>query len=266
MATRSVPQPPFSAELLADLHADNLAPQLRADLLPEVERDPEALRILRSLDDVTAELRALGREERVIHPMPADVQARLAHFLDSMAAEEPTDRVATVHRLPGATVLPVESPSAEGHSVPPPAPIDLTERRGRRLRWLAATAAGVAVLACAALAISVSRSRPDSPPIAQQPTTQSGAASTELTPAAALTALGRHDVTGPLGSPAALTRCVRAAGYERTVLGSTNWTYRGGDAVLILLTGPNTPKITALVVGIGCTTGDPQTRYSTDIG
>jgi hypothetical protein len=50
------------------------------------------------------------------------------------------------------------------------------------------------------------------------------------------------------------------------VLGSTNTTFQGKDAVLILLTGPRPHKISALVVGIGCTTDDPQQLALTDIG
>ncbi|WP_225725720.1 MULTISPECIES: hypothetical protein [unclassified Nocardia] len=267
MATRSVPQPPFSPELLADLHADNVAPELRAELLPAVQRDPEAMRFLNSLDAVDAELRALGRDERIIHPMPDDVLARLTRFVDDLdISEGPTERVATVHRLPVAA--PPESTAGPTDSEPMgfAEPIDLTARRNRRFRWLAAAAAAVAVVGAATFAITMTTDR-SVPPTAMPSATATGSNNADLTPAAALSALGRFDVTGPLSGPNALNRCAAAAGYEhRTPLGAVNWTYEGKDAVLVLLTGPVAPKITALIVGTGCTAGDPQYLYATDIG
>ncbi|WP_433197064.1 hypothetical protein ACQP1G_46015 [Nocardia sp. CA-107356] len=282
MATRSVPQPPFSAELLADLHADNVAPELSEQLWPVVRNDPEALRFLNSLDDVSAELRALGRDERIMHAMPADIAARLEEFVDGLdVAEEPTERVATIHHLPSTatwsgtsvagrpesaddTMVSETRPVSDTHPEPFTAPIPLVDRRPRRLRWLAAAAALIAAVACAAIAVATMRGHEVAP--TAQPTTGNVQLGDELNATVALTALGRNDVTGVLGTPAALNRCVHANGLDRTVLGSTNTTFRGKDAVLILLTGPRPHKITALVVGIGCGANDPQQLALTDIG
>ncbi|MEV5838051.1 hypothetical protein [Nocardia sp. NPDC052112] len=276
MATRSDPQPPFSPELLADLHADNVAPELSEQLWPVVRNDPDALRFLNSLDDVSVELRALGRNERVIHTMPADIAARLEEFVEGLdVAQEPTERAATVHRLPSVAARP-ESASVWPESAddatdsgpadltPRAAPIPLEQRRTRTLRWLAAAAAVVAVVACVAAVVDVLRGREVAP--SAQPTTGNVQLGDELDATVALTALGRNDVTGTLGTPAALNRCVHANGLDRTVLGSTNTTFQGRDAVLILLTGPRPHKITALVVGIGCGADDPQQLALTDIG
>ncbi|MEV0298435.1 hypothetical protein [Nocardia sp. NPDC050710] len=267
MASRSVPQPPFSAELLADLHADNVAPELSAQLWPVVRNDSDALSYLCALDDVSAHIHALGREERIIHAMPADVAARLDRFVDELdLSEDPTDRVATVHRLPSAVSSPGISSApadSEDRTERIAAPIDLNERRGNRLRWLAAAAAAIAVIAgvgAGALLLRGNEATPTAQPTPSNPIDD------ELSATVALAALGRNNVTGPLGSQAALTRCVRAAGLERVILGSTDMTYQGKNAVLILLAGPNPPKITALVVGPGCSTGDPQVRNITDIG
>ncbi|MFD0360368.1 hypothetical protein ACFQZZ_02780 [Nocardia sp. GCM10030253] len=269
MATRSVPQPPFSAELLADLHADNVAPELGEQLWPVVRHDPEALRYLDSLDEVSAQLRMLGRDDKSIHTMPADVAARLEQFVDGLdLSEEPTERVATIHQIPftaipeSADTAAVSEPEARPHDIA--APVSLDERRGRRLRWLAATAAAVAIVACAAVAVSTFGGREVAP--TAQPPTGNVELGDDLNATAALSVLGRNDVTGPLGSQAALNRCVQANGLDRTVLGSTNATLHGKAAVLILLTGPRPHKITALVVGIGCTTGEPQQLAVTDIG
>ncbi|WP_433600291.1 hypothetical protein ACQPXH_33000 [Nocardia sp. CA-135953] len=271
MATRSDPQPPFSPELLADLHADNVAPELSEQLWPMVRNDPDALRFLNSLDDVSAELRALGQDEHVIHAMPADIAARLEQFVEGLdLAHEPTEQVATVHRLPSATrpespvALWPESADAAKHSGHAAA-IPLTRRGTRRLRWLAAAAAVIAVVACVAVAVDALRGHEVAP--SAQPTPSSNVQlGDELDATVALRALGRNDVSGALGTPAALNRCVHANGLDRTVLGSTDTTFGGRDAVLILLTGPRPHKITALVVGIGCGADDPQQLALTDIG
>ncbi|WP_062981521.1 hypothetical protein [Nocardia anaemiae] len=276
MANRPIPQPPFSPELLADLHADNVAPELSEQLWPIVRNDPDALRFLNSLDDVSAELRALGRDEHVIHAMPADIAARLEEFVEGLdAAQQPTEQVATVHRLSPATAWPessaaVWSESADGAMDSGQsnleAPIPLARRRTRNLRWLAAAAAVIAVLACVAVAVAVDALRGHEMAPSAQPTTNNVRLGDELDATVALTALGRNDVTGALGTPAALNRCVHANGLDRTVLGSTDTTFQGRDAVLILLTGPRPHKITALVVGIGCGADDPQQLARTDIG
>ncbi|MCX4096513.1 hypothetical protein [Nocardia sp. alder85J] len=86
MTARSVPQPPYSADLLADLHADNLAPDVSDRLWPLVRDDPEAERFLRSLDDVSHELHRLGADPLVLHPMPTRVATRLDRMLDALAA------------------------------------------------------------------------------------------------------------------------------------------------------------------------------------
>jgi hypothetical protein len=257
--------------LLADLHADNVAPEVGEQLWPAVRRDPDALRFLHSLDEVSAQLRTLGRDDRILHSMPDDVAARLEQFVGGFEpTEEPTERVATVHRLPFSAessdtpMLSATDPAADQEPHPVALPLSLDDRRPRRLRWLAAAAAAVAVVACATIAVETLRSHEVTP--TAQPTTGNVELGDDLNATVALTALGRNDVSGSLGSPTALNRCVHANGLDRTVLGSTNTIFQGKDAVLILLTGPRPHKITALVVGIGCTTDDPQQLALTDIG
>ncbi|WP_194816611.1 hypothetical protein [Nocardia sp. XZ_19_385] len=246
MATRSDPQPPFSPELLADLHADNLTPEVSAELWPVVRKDPEARSYLNSLDEVNAALRALAGSDRAPEPMPADVAARLESFAEELeSAEEPA--------------APAERPDA---------PISLAERRGRRLRWLAAAAAGVVLLTGAGFAIQLFRDAATTPgtPTAQPPT--SAPVDDDVFPASvALAALGRFEVTGALADRPTLSACVAAAGLgDRKLLGSTDMRFKGAEAVLILLSGPDGRKITALVVGTNCTPGDPQVKNVTDIG
>lgn len=83
----AVPDPPYSPELIADLHADALPPEVAAALWPRVRQDPEARRVLDALDATTHALADLGADASMAAPIPADV---LAHVLpaghDELAA------------------------------------------------------------------------------------------------------------------------------------------------------------------------------------
>ena len=277
MAARSAPQPPFSTDLLADLHADNVAPDLSEQLWPQVRSDPEALRFLRSLDDVTAELHALGQDSAVLHPMPPDVTARLDRLLDELASGTvPAERVATVHHLPSAQAsarppathpLPAVDTAALEALEPvqsPDAPIRIDRRRWR---WLAAAAAAIAVVAGALAGVDALRGHQAAPNAL--PTKQSDDVvnlSDDLPISQLLGAMGRRDLSGPMQDPGALNGCLTAAGLDRTVLGAMNATYHSQPAVLVLLTGPNPPKITALIVGKDCRSGNPHVLVMQDIG
>ncbi len=286
MAARSAPRPPFSTDLLADLHADNVAPDLSDQLWPQVRRDPEALRFLRSLDDVTTELRNLGQEPAILHPMPTQVTARLDALLDQLScgsAESPapdpgpTEHVATVHRLPVARpaqepprthplpLLDAEHPAADD-TAPSGDPIPLRADRPR-WRWLAAAAAAIVIVAGSLITVDSLRSQ-QSPPSAlpTQHSSDNVEISDDLPVSQLLGAMGRRDLSGPLADHAALVGCVSAAGLDRSILGAMNATYRGQPAVLILLTGPNSPKITALIVGRDCGPGNPHVLVTQDIG
>ncbi|WP_067460399.1 hypothetical protein [Nocardia alba] len=250
-----MPQPPFPSELLADLHADNLAPELCEQLWPVVRTDEDALRYLNKLDEVNTHLRALATDERVTHRMPDDVADRMFRFVAELdAGEAPTER---------GTPLVAQLPPAEQVSTDQ-APISLANYRSRRrLGLLAAAAAVVAVLAGVGAVFSTFDTTEGTPTAA--PFTEPAPAD-ELTTAAALRALGKRDVVGPLADEAALTRCVQANGIDRAVLGASNITFRGTESVLILVQGAKAPTITALVVGTGCTTGTPAQLTLRDIG
>ncbi|OBA49694.1 hypothetical protein A5789_30570 [Nocardia sp. 852002-51101_SCH5132738] len=289
MAARSVPRPPFSTDLLAELHADNVPPEQAELLWPQVRRDPDAVRFLHSLDGVSAELRALSLDDRILHPIPTEVAARLDALLDQLSRGEQPQPVATVHQLhrdgsdgepPATRPMPAldaippepvpEEPLPPDADVPgtasPDEPISLEGHRTKRLRWFTAAAAAVAVIAGTLVAVDAATDRTVRPNALPAEHGTSVALDDELSSAAVLSAMGRNDVTGPLSGPGAMAGCVKAAVPDRTVLGSTNVTYRGESAVLILLTGPRPPKITALVVRTGCSPADPQILDMRDIG
>ncbi|MCC3318217.1 hypothetical protein [Nocardia africana] len=314
MAARSVPRPPFSTDLLADLHADNVPPEQAELLWPQVRRDPDAVRFLHSLDGVSAELRALSLDDRILHPIPSPVAARLDALLDELSRGEQPQPVATVHQLhrdgsggeppstrpmpaldavpqepvsqhpipdesipdesiPDESIpdesIPPEPPTQDADisgAAPPEEPIVLDGHRAKRLRWFTAAAAAVAVIAGTLVAVDAVTDRTVSPKALPAEHGSTVALDDELSSAAVLSAMGRNDVIGPLSGPGAMAGCVKAAVPDRTVLGSTNVTYRGESAVLILLTGPRPPKITALVVRTGCSPADPQILDMRDIG
>ncbi|MGS2807638.1 hypothetical protein [Nocardia sp. MW-W600-9] len=264
-----MPQPPFPSELLADLHGDNLAAELREQLLPQVSADPDALHYLSRLDEVNVHLRALATDERVMHPMPDDVADRMFRFVaDLDAGDGPTERLTT----PPTVQEDGPTDRLTTMSVPPPAPqppveapVSLAQYRSRRrMGLLAAAAAAVAVLAGAGAVVTTLNTTDGTPTAA--PFTEPDTPGDELTTAAALSALGKREVRGPLADEAALARCVAANGIDRTVLGASSITFRGTDAVLVLVIGPKPPTITALVVGAGCTTGAPEQLALRDIG
>lgn len=278
-----VPQPPFPAELLADLHAGNIDPELEARLWPAVRQDPDARRYLESLDAMRRSLTGLAESDRVVRPMPADIAARLEAFAESLgnaaAREDGTDTAETAAATvplgnPPAPTLISGNGTADSRRSRPAAesdgagPISLDAHRWRR-RLAAPVAAAATVLICAGAALFVGiRSDGETAPTAAPTGTAGTELGAGLDTAVALHALGRHDVPGRLSDPAARTACVRAAGVDRPVLGSTEIRFRErDDAVLILVGGRNGAQVTALVVGPGCGPGNPELLAPiTDIG
>ncbi|MFI5714871.1 hypothetical protein [Nocardia sp. NPDC051750] len=282
-----VPQPPFPAELLADLHAGNIDPELSARLWPAVRQDPDARRYLDSLDSLRVSLTGLAESDRVVHPIPHDIATRLEALAESLGGEAADDKAGGVEvteplgeigglahaqsnagapvftgRAPGGAIAPVPS------SRPYPAePVSLDAYRRRR-RVAAAVAAAAVILICAGAALFISgRPDRDTTPTAAPGPTESIEPGAELDTAVALRALGRNDVRGRLADPAALTACVRAAGIDRPVLGSTEMRFRNhDDAVLILVGGRGDAQVTALIVGPGCGPGNPELLTTADIG
>ncbi|WP_433491368.1 hypothetical protein [Nocardia grenadensis] len=280
-----IPQPPFPAELLADLHAGNIDPELSARLWPAVRRDPDAKRYLDSLDELRGSLKALGVAERIIRPIPGDVAARLDALAESLG--RPGGGSGTDTAWNGLADPPQDSQSAD---IPPPAfdsapptldragpgttfepadptaPVALDDRRRRRRLAAGLAAAAVFVVAIGAAFFTVGGSGTDTAPTAAPPPSAGTEPGPGLDTAVALRALGRNDAGGRLADPAALAACVAAAGIDRPVLGSADMDFHGREAVLILVGGRDGAHITALVVGPGCAPGNPDVLTTTDIG
>jgi hypothetical protein len=129
------PGPPWSVDVLADLHAGALDPAESARLWPLVNADPQARAVLAALEEVTVGLGELGTAP--VEPMPAQYAARLDAAL---AAEARASGLVTA-------APPQQAPQ-------PVAPVvDLATARKRRNR-MAAWGAGVLTAAAAAAAIA----------------------------------------------------------------------------------------------------------------
>ncbi|GAC61353.1 hypothetical protein Y710_10855 [Gordonia sp. QH-12] len=80
-AGRPAPEPPYSTELLADLHADALEPEVAAHVRSRLAADPHAAQVLAALDRVQTELRERGQSAA---PMPDAIAARLDSVIDRL--------------------------------------------------------------------------------------------------------------------------------------------------------------------------------------
>ncbi|HVV09100.1 hypothetical protein [Amycolatopsis sp.] len=207
--------PPWSVDLLADLHAGVLDETAAEQLWPRVQADPEARAIIEALEATTADLANLGSAPAP--PMPADVAARI----DAALAEE------AMH------VAPVVSLDAA------------RRRRNRRIGWISGVVA-VAAAAVAAVAIVVPSSQDTTgspvaiaPPSSRQSGSSPGLAIRSDQPQAAVGKLssGVKDY-GPLDNAQGLSTCLQAAGFAPTAdpIGVQQGTIDGQPAVLVLLT------------------------------
>lgn len=226
-------RPPYSAELLADLHAGVLDEELAARLWPRVRRDPGAVVYLARLDATQARLSAL-RGASPKESIPPEIAARIGAAL----AEDRSDDRSDVRSAPS--------------------------RIARRRRWAvagAAVAAAVAVLLVVVVRETAFGSDdPTGVPVA-------AAEDEALFEPSTLRAMIGDTDPGLLGGADRLRECLDANGFEgRSPIGSRAVRYAGDDAVLVLLSGPDAPALTALVVGTDCDADDPAILVRKTIG
>lgn len=79
------PEPPYSEELLADLHAERLDPATAAHIRGRITDDPDALAVLEALDRTDADLRRHAADTDL--PIPESVAARLQETLSQISRE-----------------------------------------------------------------------------------------------------------------------------------------------------------------------------------
>ncbi|MGZ4521101.1 MAG: hypothetical protein ACXVGA_06990 [Mycobacteriaceae bacterium] len=258
-AWRSLLDPPYSLDLLADLHAGALDDALAARLSPLAHADRDAARVLDALDATVRQLNEHAAHTPSV-PVPAAVVARI----DAALAEQP---------------LPATQPRP---------PTNVAAARARRPR---ASYLGIGVLATAAAAAAVfalnagpgsqdlsGSPRADGPqaPVragTAPPAATSSAVATPLDLGSgapgpqALTAIGKEDL-GPLSDKAALGGCLQANGIAANsqLIGASQVTLNGQRGILLLLPTGRAAVFTALVVGPECSAQNPATRSRVEIG
>ncbi|OPX08389.1 hypothetical protein [Gordonia sp. i37] len=237
------PDPPYSVDLLTDLDAGVLEPDVAAHIRSRLVDDSGAREVLAALEGLRVDLRDLPVPEQ---PVPEWVDARTQQTLARIAAEV-----------------------GSGSDVTP-----LARRRPLRSAPQAVALLSVAAAVLVAVIVGVvlvSHSARTGAPSNQADGTpaSSSVVPTVAAPgaAAALSVLGRTD-GAPFASTAALRRCTAANGVaaETPVLGSGPVMVNGVRQVVILLATGTAGRFLALVVGPECDSRNPATISRTIIG
>ncbi|WP_216212252.1 hypothetical protein [Amycolatopsis aidingensis] len=245
--------PPWSVDVLADLHAGVLEEEQAARLWPQVDADPEARAIIEALEATTADLSELTTAPA--GPMPAAVAARI----DAALAEEVRQRGGTgTDSGPGAEagVAPVVSINAA------------RRRRNRMLGWgggvLTAAAAAVAALA---IVLPGDNQTPGSPDTGGDPGQPPVALQRDALGAAIGEVNGVRDF-GAFGTEQKLDACLAANGIDpdRKAEGVRPATIDGREAVIVLYTTGELAQFRLVAVPPTCGPENPELLVDEIIG
>lgn len=250
--------PPWSVDVLADLHAGVLDGREAAELWPLVNADPEALAIIEALEATTADLAELANEP--VAPMPAEFAARL----DAALAAEMRTRQAS----------PAFQGSPEEQEQVAPV-VDLAaarRRRNKRIGWGAGIVT-VAAAAIAAVAISVptgQQSNPGGvaqPPPPPAPVGPSVGGDGKGAEALVGGAVGVRDF-GPLQTEERLDACVAANGMDPDVRpeGIRPVNVEGKAGVMVMYTTGKLAQFHIIAFGADCGPGNPSVLFDKVIG
>jgi hypothetical protein len=241
--------PPWSVDVLADLHAGVLDDAQAAELWPLVNADPEARAILDALDATQADLASLA--DVPAPPMPAEYAARLDAALAAEAAA----------RFPAAQQAAPDAPV-----------VDLAaarRRRNKRLGWAAGvlTAAAAAVVAVT-VAIPDTSQQSGTPDVAA-PAPSGPTVGSDGSGAQALVgkAIGVRDF-GPLQNEDRLDACIAAAGLDPKVRpeGIRPVNVGGKAGVMIILTTGKLAQFRLVAFGADCGPGNPAVLFDKVVG
>ncbi|WHT19507.1 hypothetical protein N8J89_41615 [Crossiella sp. CA-258035] len=257
--------PPWSVDLIADLHAGVLDPAVAAQLRPRIEADPEARAVLAALDETQAELAALPPLR-----MPEHVASRIE------AAIENEVRLAMAAR-PGAAPLAPSAPPQVHQQPQQLAPVvDLAAARRRRTRaigWGIGALAGLAAATGLIFAVL-----PGQQPVTgtAQPT------SVASTPGDGVLALKSADLDGkippgisgnkdygPFSDQAKLKACLLAnnqPGHLLNPVAGRQVTVDGKPGVALVLLTATPGRTRLLVVGADCAAGKPSLIKDSTVG
>lgn len=245
--------PPWSAEVLADLHAGVFDEQTTAELWPKVQADPAARSMLAVLDATRAELASL----RDVPPvsMPADIAGRI-------------DAALTAESRLRAQSRPQDSAAVA----------DLTAERRRRRNRLAGWGTGLVAVAAAVTAVmftlgpSIHTTPGQAAPAPAPGVTGSGHpsltfGSPQLGDALLGDALRLHDA-GPFADKQKLAACLQANAIDPKTqvisIGPVELDGRAGT--LMVLTTGRAAQFRLLVVGPECGARNPATLGNALVG
>jgi hypothetical protein len=226
--------PPWSVDLLADLHAGVLDEAEAARLWQQVNADPGALEIIEALEATTADLATLGSAPAP--PMPDDVAARI----DAALADAARDSLGL------APVVGIDA---------------ARRRRTTRIGWVSGVVAVAAAAVAAVVVVLPTGTSSGGDPVAAPPPASRPAplAVRSDHPEAAIRQLstGLKDY-GALGSADKLSTCLRAAGFAATAnpIGVGSGTVDGQPAVLVLLTTGTMAQFRVVAFSPACGVGN----------
>ncbi|GAA3023354.1 hypothetical protein [Actinokineospora globicatena] len=233
--------PPWSVDLLADLHAGVLDPAQSARLWARVNVDPDAKAVIDALSSVQATLGELSAAPAP--PMPAHFAARL----DAALAAEARRGGLAVQDPPRPGIAPV---------------VDMAEarrKRGKRTAW------GVGLLTAAAAAVAVGygvlpKTEQTGGVAEPAPSATSGDAPLAVSRGnvgAATSEVTNRKEYGPLKDEAGLKRCLTTNGFDAKTspIGVRPVTFDGKSAVMsvILVPGEGPGLVQVLIVAPDCT-------------
>lgn len=248
--------PPWSLDLLADLHAGVLDQQTADQLRVQVRDDPEAAEVLAALDATSADLAALPPLT-----IPDDVSARIDAALENEVRAWSQQQATAAPQAE-----PVAPPAEQGGQV-----IDFAAAKRRRRRRFTLGAGGIGVAAAAAAVVfSVLPSNTDtsgsSNQAQPQPTATGGAPAPLTLQGEQVTLNGEQfgeimkseQYSSALADPQRLIGCLQSNGVNSgKPLGAREITLNGKPAQLLVLQGGAIGKFRLLAVGPECGPGNP---------
>jgi hypothetical protein len=233
--------PPWSVDVLADLHAGVLDAEQSARLWSGVNADPQARAVIEALDTVKVELGLLRTAPAA--PMPAHLAAKLDA---AMRAE--------VMRAAG-TRTPTPPPMAPA--------TDLADARKRRNRRLA-LGAGLLTAAAAAVAVTIavfpSADTTGSPYAASAPAAKPPLPVDRGNLSAAIGGVNNERDYGELRDQQGLDKCLQANDIDPAkaqTMGVRQVTIDGRPGIFVLLTTGELGRFRVLIVQPSCGPGNP---------
>jgi hypothetical protein len=246
-APGGVAGPPWSVDVLADLHAGVLDEEEASELWPRVNADPEARAVIDALEATAADL--AGFASLPDPPVPQDVAGRIDTALarrDDSSGE------------PASNVVGIDAART---------------RRRRRAGWSAGILGAAAAVAAAVMIAVPNGSEPTTPGLAQptQSAPVQGAGGPTLHSGDMNAAVG--DINGvrdfgPLGTERRLDACLEANGIDPEVrpVGIRPITLDGEQAVAVLFTTGRIAQFRLVALAPDCGPANPGLLMDRTVG